>query len=77
MKGMLTVADILSQSEMKALNPAPRILPAVLEETQKQTMVFLNAYHITWNQNGFINRLVQELTWLTAAQFLSARQPWL
>lgn len=47
MKGMLTVADILSQSEMKALNPAPRILPAVLEETQKQTMVFLNAYHIT------------------------------
>lgn len=35
MKGMLTVADILSQSEMKALNPAPRILPAVLEENTK------------------------------------------
>lgn len=29
------MADILSQSEMNASNPAPRILPAVLEETTK------------------------------------------
>jgi len=33
---MLTVADILSQSEMNASNPAPRILPAVLEENTKK-----------------------------------------
>ena len=38
------MADILSQSEMNASNPAPRILPAVLKENKKKRNNYTNNY---------------------------------
>lgn len=51
------MADILSQSEMKASNPAPRILPAVLEENTKNKNKYKYlSYHII--SKGIADKLI-------------------